>query len=109
MRIVRGMTLHRTGSSDIYKAESESHRMIPTAFFVIRTLSTSIHLLLSTILGFFIKLLICLNDSSVSTPWPKIRSKKKINKKNFQGLKIFGGGEEDMVLRGDQTNGQRSR
>lgn len=35
--------------------------------------------------------------------------KKKRNKKNFQGLKIFGGGEEDMVLRGDQTNGQRSR
>ncbi|CAN6864403.1 unnamed protein product [Brassica oleracea var. botrytis] len=45
MRIVRGMAPHGTGSSDIYKAESESHRMIPTAFFVIRTLSTSIHVL----------------------------------------------------------------
>ncbi|XP_013635410.1 PREDICTED: uncharacterized protein LOC106341134 [Brassica oleracea var. oleracea] len=31
-----------------------------------------VKLLLSTILGFFIKLLICLNDSSVSTPWPII-------------------------------------
>ncbi|CAG7864638.1 unnamed protein product [Brassica rapa] len=38
----------------------------------------------------------------------KLLSKKKRNKKNFQGLRIFGGGEEDMVLRGDQTNGQRS-
>ncbi|XP_048623734.1 uncharacterized protein LOC106358315 [Brassica napus] len=46
------------------------------------------------------------HDSKLKLSMPQ-KGKKKRNKKNFQGLRIFGGGEEDMVLRGDQTNGQK--